>query len=97
VINDTSGSALGKLLNALGVPAHRHAQSQPAVDHPRVDFRDMRAAPIYSTAGHMLLGKTYHSATATNSAMGMQRRSARGEALASRISSLTPQLAAVVY
>ena len=71
MINDTSGSALGKLLNALGVPAHRHAQSQPAVDDPRVDLRDMRVVPIYSTAGHMLLGKTYRSATASNSAMGM--------------------------
>lgn len=53
------------------VPAHRHAQSQPAVDDPRVDLRDMRVVPIYSTAGHMLLGKTYRSATASNSAMGM--------------------------
>jgi hypothetical protein len=45
--------------------------SQPAVDDPRVDLRDMRVVPIYSTAGHMLFGKTYHSATASNSAMGM--------------------------
>ena len=78
VINDTAGGALGKLLNAVGVRAHPFGQCQPVVDHPnRVDLRDMRAISIYSTAGHMLLGKTYHSATATNSAMGMQRRSAR--------------------
>ena len=40
-------------------------------------LRDMRAVPIHSTAAHMLLAKTHHSAAATNSAMSMHRRSAR--------------------
>jgi hypothetical protein len=63
--NDTSASALGKLLNALGVPAHRHAQSRPAVGHPnRVDLRDIRADPIRSSAGHMRLSETHPSALA---------------------------------
>jgi hypothetical protein len=51
VKNHTAGGALGKLQNAVGVRVHSHVWHQPVVDDPnRVDPRDMRAIPRYSTA-----------------------------------------------
>jgi hypothetical protein len=57
-INDTAGRALGKLQNAVGVRVHRHGRCERVVDYPNLlDLRDMRAVPIHSTTGHMLLAK----------------------------------------
>ena len=75
-INDTAGRALGKLQNAVDVRVRRHGWCERVVDHPNLlDLRDMRAVPIHSTTGHIFSPKTRYGAAATNSAMGVHRRS----------------------
>jgi hypothetical protein len=47
-----------ELQNAVGVRVHRHGRCERVVDYPNLlDLRDMRAVPIHSTTGHMLLAK----------------------------------------
>jgi hypothetical protein len=48
-----------ELRNAVGTRAHTFGQSQLVVDDPnRIDLRDTRAAPTYSTPAHASLGRT---------------------------------------